>query len=752
MIVAVARKPLTAQGFGEDINYDRNWEALGVKVGWEQTFNIVNPAQAAQEMDQTAAQCPHCSQPKFKMLFSWPAGERPSQLEAVTLIRQTLSEASKFCKYNHGGQPVDLNEFQLVLNSHENTPFFHVHGELNRVHPVTFRAVNMNRGFDQINFQHALRTTERQFDWSLVDANPRYKPPQAGGFVKFRLNPKPEKSLSRKQRSFMVYRQEIPPEARLREILRDVDPATLGNIQAVDRYLQSRSLHYRTGKRNNSKEGPCFLLDGHPVPVNRIRNQADEAVWSPEALRKIDPRLTEHFTLGYPVSKIPRRRNRKRKAEAILEGGTVDLSRTGRDDIDAGKQLFEALGAKHFIAEIKVCQVQPDPAMPAQPTGEVIRFPLVSLDELQARAGQLRVAEFEGAQIGFIPVRPQTVYVAASNLNQQQVQALKQDYNPALVLQTAADNFSVLVAARAFANQDANLAAARMFAAELHTRFHSDGSHAPPPVYALPMPGFRPTLGRPVGSPPKDVQLMEASQHICDKASRRLSGIAIDYKENLLHSRGSLFAVAYRELKKSSADEYAGHLVGVARAHMLNLQFDATPPATWEEVDRQLALRLRVGKVEEWLAAEVLAKFVSRTRTPPDNLLEYVKSVVEQTVTNPDCLKLQDMACEWEAVGNPKLKALQASKKVTPVEPLTPETPLAVKTTSKPELPITAEIPISSLPEPEIKTVAQPQAKKPDWVKPDKAKLGNKLEKPSLRTVKTFHRSRRLSKSVGRSL
>ncbi len=99
------------------------------------------------------AQCSIRSKnPVSHVIFSWPEGERPTPQQADAAARIFLRE-------------VGMEAHQAIWALHDDTRTRHLHLALNRVDPVTERAVKINGGFDVLAAHRAVAVIEQEQGW-----------------------------------------------------------------------------------------------------------------------------------------------------------------------------------------------------------------------------------------------------------------------------------------------------------------------------------------------------------------------------------------------------------------------------------------------------------------------------------------------------------------------------------------------------------------------------------------------------------
>ncbi len=107
-------------------------------------------------MEAVAARNARVGNPVYHVMVSWPAGENPSDDQA-------------FACGEHMLQTVGMVGHQRVFAIHRDTGNVHLHVAVNRVHPVSLRAVYPDR--DYFKLDRAMRELELGYGWSH-DAGP----------------------------------------------------------------------------------------------------------------------------------------------------------------------------------------------------------------------------------------------------------------------------------------------------------------------------------------------------------------------------------------------------------------------------------------------------------------------------------------------------------------------------------------------------------------------------------------------------
>lgn len=117
-----------------------------------ETQGVASLRTAAVEMDAVAAQCRRLRAPAdYHLVLSWQEGEHPTADQAFAAGRHALGA-------------LDMGEHQYVMAVHGDTANVHLHVAVNRVHPVTYRAVSPF--YDYIKLDRAMREIELEQGWA----------------------------------------------------------------------------------------------------------------------------------------------------------------------------------------------------------------------------------------------------------------------------------------------------------------------------------------------------------------------------------------------------------------------------------------------------------------------------------------------------------------------------------------------------------------------------------------------------------
>jgi hypothetical protein len=105
---------------------------------------------AGAEMAFIAKQNVRVKDPVYHVVVSWPAGESPTDAQAFECGAHALGA-------------VGMEGHQYVFGVHRDTRNIHLHIAVNRVSPVTFKAVYPDRDFYKLD--RAMRELELRFGW-----------------------------------------------------------------------------------------------------------------------------------------------------------------------------------------------------------------------------------------------------------------------------------------------------------------------------------------------------------------------------------------------------------------------------------------------------------------------------------------------------------------------------------------------------------------------------------------------------------
>lgn len=124
---------------GDLVDYIRNpaVKNRGEKIEHAGSRNFITDTHVAQklEMISLARETVRSKMPVSHWLFSWPEGEQPTRAQVDELVDIFWGK-------------MDLKDHQAIYALHCDTPNYHVHIAVNRVHPETLKVVRTNNGFD----------------------------------------------------------------------------------------------------------------------------------------------------------------------------------------------------------------------------------------------------------------------------------------------------------------------------------------------------------------------------------------------------------------------------------------------------------------------------------------------------------------------------------------------------------------------------------------------------------------------------
>lgn len=112
---------------------------------------VLSLATAAYEMHAVAARNPRAFNPVLHLIISWPESERPDTEEIFIAARRVLTT-------------LELLDHQYVVAIHGNTENLHAHIEVNRVHPITFKAARL--AWMHKTLHRVAREIEIEHGWS----------------------------------------------------------------------------------------------------------------------------------------------------------------------------------------------------------------------------------------------------------------------------------------------------------------------------------------------------------------------------------------------------------------------------------------------------------------------------------------------------------------------------------------------------------------------------------------------------------
>ena len=137
--------------------------------GGARGFQATTRAGQKTEMLALAEESAHSKDPINHYVLSWPAGEQPTPAQVEEAVDLFLDE-------------LGLTGHQVLYGLHADTDHLHLHLMVNRVHPITRKVVEINKGFDLEALHRAVARIEHAQGWRR-EAHGRYRV-QADGTVK----------------------------------------------------------------------------------------------------------------------------------------------------------------------------------------------------------------------------------------------------------------------------------------------------------------------------------------------------------------------------------------------------------------------------------------------------------------------------------------------------------------------------------------------------------------------------------------
>ena len=161
---AVARGEAKAARVGGLADYALEAGAPGREkciYGGARGFQTASRAARKAEMLALAQVSAHSQDPINHYVLSWRAGEQPTPAQVEEAVDLVLDE-------------MGLSDHQALYGLHADTGNLHLHLMVNRVHPVTRKVTEINKGFDLEALHRALARIERAQGWRR-EANGRYR-------------------------------------------------------------------------------------------------------------------------------------------------------------------------------------------------------------------------------------------------------------------------------------------------------------------------------------------------------------------------------------------------------------------------------------------------------------------------------------------------------------------------------------------------------------------------------------------------
>jgi len=173
-----------AQQIADLVNYIRHPQGINPdeKVEHSGGWNFITDDHDGQRMEAIALaeDAIRSKMPVSHYVFSWRQYEQPTPGQVDELVDIFLRE-------------MGLEGCQTIYGLHHNTQNYHVHIAVNRMHPVTMKVINPNRGFDIEAAHKILALVEHRQGWTS-ETNARYVVNEQGEVVRKerKSGPKPK--------------------------------------------------------------------------------------------------------------------------------------------------------------------------------------------------------------------------------------------------------------------------------------------------------------------------------------------------------------------------------------------------------------------------------------------------------------------------------------------------------------------------------------------------------------------------------
>lgn len=151
-------------------------------------FITTNPAAQKLEMMALAGSNPLSKNPINHYILSWREHEKPTTEQLDKAVEITLDE-------------MGMNDHQAIYYAHHDTDNIHVHIVINRIHPDTNKAIEINKGFDLDPLQRAVVKIEHIQGWKPLE-NARYKVLENGEIVEADKDPDRQKKPQQRAADF----------------------------------------------------------------------------------------------------------------------------------------------------------------------------------------------------------------------------------------------------------------------------------------------------------------------------------------------------------------------------------------------------------------------------------------------------------------------------------------------------------------------------------------------------------------------
>lgn len=175
-----ASKSTRVNGLADYITAPENTQSIEkcIASGAENFLTRTHEGQKA-EMVALAQEAVRSKDPIEHFILSWKENEKPTPEQAKEAVEIFVKQCG-------------LTGHQYIWGLHDDTQNMHVHIAINRIHPVTYKAIEINKGFDREAQQQAVALIEHKQGWSreeharynVVDGKPVLS--QAGQLAKER--------------------------------------------------------------------------------------------------------------------------------------------------------------------------------------------------------------------------------------------------------------------------------------------------------------------------------------------------------------------------------------------------------------------------------------------------------------------------------------------------------------------------------------------------------------------------------------
>lgn len=124
------------------------------KVAYANCINLYSLETATREMEMMQLTNKRAKKPVMHLLLSWREGEQPTREQVDEAVAITLKE-------------LDLDECQSVYALHQNTDNYHLHICVNRISPLTHKAIDPAHGWTDKAMERAARRVEAAQGWEI---------------------------------------------------------------------------------------------------------------------------------------------------------------------------------------------------------------------------------------------------------------------------------------------------------------------------------------------------------------------------------------------------------------------------------------------------------------------------------------------------------------------------------------------------------------------------------------------------------